>query len=149
MKRSAWWIGLSLLWGCGCAGPLEKLAPVSGRVTLDGNPLAGAYVSFQPKGARDNGSPGPASFARTDSDGRFSLAPVQPEQVSGFAGVGAVVGVHRVVIRKGESETSTPGDESGRYKETLAARYNAESTLEITVPDGGTDKANFELTSTP
>ena len=150
MVRSAWWLGLGLLLcGLGCDGRPPKLVPVSGRVTLDGAPLADAYVSFQPRGDRGNEVPGPASVGKTDSNGRFTLALVRPNEPSSPAAVGAVVGPHRVVIRKVHSAAAAPGEESGRYQEGLPARYNAETILEFTVPAGGTDKADFALTSAP
>ena len=72
-----------LLAGCGQSGP--ELAPVSGRVTLDGRPLEMADVVFQPDDAR---SP---SYGRTDADGRYELG-----YKRGVAG--ALVGGHNVSI---------------------------------------------------
>ena len=145
-RRLAGWLALGVLWGAGCGPPTYKLAPVSGRVTLNGNPLEGAYVSFQPRGERGNDFPGPASSGKTDADGRFVLAPVGSPQPG--REIGALVGRHRVLIRKGQTAAQT-GDQSGQYHETLPERYNSESVLEITVPAGGTDKADFRLTSSP
>ena len=51
--------------GCHRTGP--DLAPVSGRVTLDGKPAESTKVMFYPEGAE---SP---SLARTDKDGRYML----------------------------------------------------------------------------
>lgn len=49
----------------GCDGNM-KVAPVSGTVTLDGEPLEQASVLFQPEKGRP-------SFGVTDSDGKYSL----------------------------------------------------------------------------
>jgi hypothetical protein len=73
-----------LLTGCGAAGP--ELAPVSGTVTLDGQPIENADVVFQPEDAR---SP---SYGRTGPDGRYELG-----YKRGVAG--ALVGKHTVSIR--------------------------------------------------
>jgi hypothetical protein len=43
-----------LAWGCGQSGP--KLAPVSGKVTLDGKPLPGGTVSFYADATKGNQS---------------------------------------------------------------------------------------------
>jgi hypothetical protein len=51
--------------GCNRSGP--DLAPVSGRITLDGKPAESTKVTFYPDGAK---SP---SLGRTDKDGRYLL----------------------------------------------------------------------------
>jgi hypothetical protein len=148
MRHGVFAIAVAVLCGLGCSAPPYRLAPVSGKVTLDGHPLAEAYVSFQPRGDKGEDVPGPASAGKTDQEGRFVLAPVKVQPASGQA-TGAVVGKHRVFIRKGESTVAGAGDQSGQYKESLPARYNAASTLEFTVTADGTDQANFELISEP
>src|SRR5262245_63020270 len=85
--------------GCGTRG----LAPVSGRVTLDGSPAAGVHVSFQPVGSEGQKNPGGGSYAITDNDGRFTLKTVDKDQN------GAFVGKHRVEIttRGAEADDQT------------------------------------------
>lgn len=51
----------------GCSG--SNAASVSGTITLDGQPLPGANVSFYP----DEGANAPA-YGQTDSQGRYSLS---------------------------------------------------------------------------
>ena len=53
--------------GCGPGGP--KLTPVSGTVTLNGSPLAGATVTFLPR----DGTPGFGGVGKTDASGVYSL----------------------------------------------------------------------------
>ncbi|MGQ9576856.1 MAG: hypothetical protein ACUVUC_16255 [Thermoguttaceae bacterium] len=124
--------------GCGKAG--YKLAPVSGRVTLDGKPLANIHITFQPVAVGENLFPGPGSFGRTDSDGRFVLnvadKPPRP---------GAVVGKHRVTLAP-VGEASGEDDEVVKVPNPIPAKYR-EKPLEFEVPAGGTDKADFDLTS--
>lgn len=57
--------------GCGAAGIQAPavLAPVSGKVQLDGQPLAGATVYFAP---RDQ-TGGQGAYAVTDADGAYEL----------------------------------------------------------------------------
>src|SRR5262245_18021003 len=62
--------------GCG-GGP--KLVPVSGRVMLNNQPLAGAYVTFAPVAVKGVEAAGPGSVGKTDADGRFTLR-VDPNQ---------------------------------------------------------------------
>ena len=57
----------------GCGSSDLELAEVSGVVTLDGQPVAGAVVNTQPIPASAVPSPGPGSFGRTDEQGRFTL----------------------------------------------------------------------------
>jgi hypothetical protein len=127
----------------GCGGRL-RMAPVSGVVHLDGQPLAGAHVNFQPIGARDR-DPGPGSYGKTDGQGRYTLRLVQPDLP------GAVVGEHRVSIslRGGEEATRSPDGGVQLVKDRVPARYNTQTTLRFEVPSGGSEEANFDLSSHP
>jgi hypothetical protein len=116
----------------------SSVAQVSGRVTLDGLPLANAVVLFQPINASDN--PGSGSVAKTDADGRFVLRQIQPNRP------GASVGKHRVRI----TMEPTPGaTESRPHKERLPAVYNSKTTLDCTVPPEGKHDADFALFTNP
>src|SRR5438270_12191386 len=82
----------------GCGKEPYRLAPVSGRIRLNGKSLPGAWVHFAPKASKENLAPGPTSHGRTDIDGRFMLG-VDPQHP------GAVVGVNRVFISTLEEGT--------------------------------------------
>ncbi len=126
----------ALLSGCS-DGP--KTAHVSGRVTLDGNPLANAEVMFSPIAPKDNPNPGPTSGAVTDAEGRYTLILADGKETKG-----AVVGKHKVMIVPDRS-AKRPGHTQGNDP---LARYSGRNTpLEFDVPSGGTDKADFPLTS--
>jgi len=122
----------------GCGG---QYVPVSGRITLNGEPLADAYVTFQPVGG-GNLEPGPGSYAKTDADGRFTLRVVGDERS------GARVGPHMVSISAYTGAVPEPTEERvARIENLVPERYNTETTLRFEVPAGGTTEARFELIS--
>lgn len=117
---------------CGCGGG-PRTVPVSGQVKLDGEPLVGAHVSFRPDSRELY--PGPASYGKTDAEGRFVLRTVDGHD-------GAVVGPHRVRIslpvRTPVASPDAPGSDR------LPAKYSGDNTiLTFTVPPGGTNEADF------
>jgi hypothetical protein len=128
----------------GCGGESYKVAPVSGRVTLDGKPLAKAHVHFAPIGSRDQVAPGPTSQGQTDADGRYTLT------LDSNRSPGAVVGKHKVYIITVDTQvTAADLPDAGvrpSRREILPDRYNQETKLTCEVPAGGTDSANFDLT---
>jgi hypothetical protein len=128
-------LGLLLLLAAGCGS--SKIAPVSGRVTLNGKPLPNASVTFAPVGGKGNQEPGPSSAGKTDADGRYTLALI------GQDGKGAMIGKHKVRIAL-MSELDTADDRPEKLKQ-LPLHYNGQTKLEFDVPSGGTDAANFEL----
>jgi len=129
---------LSLSLGCGGG---STIVPVSGIVTLDGQPLANAAVTFQPKQVEGNMTPGTGSGAKTDANGVYSL------MVVGTGQKGAVVGPHVVEIScftfpKGADPTSEKPGAANQARNRIPAN---QSKHEFTVPAGGTDKADFNL----
>jgi hypothetical protein len=123
----------------GCSD--SNLAPVSGRVTLDGKPLAGATVNFQPD-VPGKAYPGLGSMAVTGDDGAYTLA------VVGQKTNGAVIGPHKVYISKAVAATAGQNpDEERPTTEKVPSRYNGKSTLSFEVPSAGTQAADFDLSS--
>lgn len=159
--------GLGWLTGCGSEG--FTLAPTSGRVTVDGKPVAGLRVAFEPVASGDRPIPGPEAIGVTDEEGRFSLSTMSESPRRG-----AVVGKCRVRIWTlpsnqkddlfdDQSPDYDPVQEikvlkdqirsRGRAKakvnrptQPLPLRYNDNTELSFEVPPAGTDKADFELT---
>ena len=130
--------------GCG-GGP--TIAPVSGKVTLDGKPYRDAVVSFQPVGSKDSPNPGRGSAGVTNDKGEFTL--LYDGQKNG-----AVVGPHRVRIftrvpveapPEDTKSESVPGKGPGKYREPIPPEWNEMSEKTFDVPSGGTDKASFEI----
>ncbi len=125
--------------GCG-DGP--ALVPVSGKVTLDGKPLANVWINFQPIAADPKVPPGPGSSAKTDAEGQYTLRVDERKN-------GAVVGKHKVMIQPGEEGGDADADAGGkRRKSVVPAKYiGVESTLRCDVPAGGKADADFALTA--
>lgn len=119
----------------GCAqesGP--ELGYVEGNVTLDGKPLDGAEVSFEPSDSRP-------SVAFTDDSGHYVLK---------FTGArnGATVGTHtvRIVSARGSSGGEGDGPLVKARRELLPPKYHEKSTLVAEVKSGN-NTIDFELES--
>jgi hypothetical protein len=119
-----WWVlAVVTLPGCG-GGP--EVAPVTGRVTLDGRPLEHADVTFQPDRSQR------PSNGRTNADGRYQLAYKRGQP-------GALVGEHTVRINVSSELVAKPP--------AIPARYDAESELRAEVKSGEENVFNFDLKS--
>lgn len=129
----------SCLFGCGASE--YSLAPVSGTVTLDGEPLANATVVFQPKTGNATGKNAPGSVGLTSATGSYQLKTIDNEP-------GAAPGHHRVRIYSYSPESAPIDDrDTGENKERVPERYNYRSTLMYEVAAEGTDAADFQLTT--
>jgi hypothetical protein len=130
--------------GCGKSYPV---APVSGRVTIDGRPLAHAQVRFLPATGQDL----PPSSGVTDDQGNYELH----LQTDGRQG--AIVGENHVTIsqdqrnkefmRESMARMAQSGGRGMRPGELLPKKYNRTSQLTYTVPAEGKTDANFDLKS--
>ena len=134
---------LAAVLGCSDAKPY-KTAAVSGRVTLDGKPLAGAVVSFTPVRKPGDALTGPGARGETDADGKYSLK-------TAFAERGATIGRNRVFVstRRFERPPDQP-DATARQTapEKVPPKYFSDkSALYFDVPANGTSAANFDLTT--
>ena len=105
-----------------------ELATVSGTVSLDGKPLEGATVHFQPKSGRP-------SYGRTDETGRYAMG-------YSLERSGVTLGEHVVIIR------TVLEDEHGQVvrKEFLPKKYHDATTLSAVVEDK-TNVIDFDLQS--
>jgi hypothetical protein len=133
---------LVFLMGCGSG---NQFARVSGRVTLNGKPLANATVSFQPISPENSSIAAPGSTGKTNEKGEFTLIGLNGEP-------GAWVGKHRVVItllapEVGESDERPPRG-GWPQKEQVPEKYNNKSKETFDVPPEGTTSADFVLKST-
>jgi hypothetical protein len=129
---------LAAILAIGCSQ--STVVPVSGTVTLDGKPLPGVHVAFQPLARPGQQDPGVGSYALTAADGKFTLLMTDGERP------GAVAGKHRVEITS-RSEVPDNIDLPTRPppKVLIPAKYNRDSELTFEVPPVGTTTANFDL----
>lgn len=111
----------------GCDGG-PKIVPVSGMVTIDGQPLTYGHVQVIPTGWR------PAS-GRIGGDGRFTLTTTVP-------GDGCVVGTHPVAVLAGESISP----ETMKWHAPQKYADISTSNLKVTIT-GPTDDLKIELKS--
>src|SRR5581483_2223328 len=123
----------------GCSGSGVKYAPVSGKVTMDGKPLAKVNVIFIPLPQPGSDVAGDTAGGVTDENGQYTLQTMTRDGMRD----GAQVGKHRVSISL--QETRGEGDRS-ITREKLPKRYNQETELRADVTPGG-NQLDFELKS--
>jgi hypothetical protein len=93
--------------------------PVTGVVTLDGAPVAGAMVNFILEGG--DGKEGRMAYGSTDRHGVFRLTTLQPDD-------GALPGTYRVLVIK--SVPVPPGVPIPSFPNTPEGRADRESFLD-------------------
>lgn len=118
----------------GCGGP--KAAQVSGRITLDGKPLANGRVNFQPMG--ESLTTGIGSYGRTDANGEYTLTLIDDSSP------GAFVGKHRVAISAYDREPDPNDDRKKGSPDRVPRKYNMDSELTFEVQPGP-NRADFDL----
>jgi hypothetical protein len=122
--------------GCGNGGP--TLVAAGGRITDGGKAVVGASVSYQPIAtSKENIYPGPASFAITDSEGRYQLRTFNHDLP------GAVPGQHRINISlPAAGEQRDFAVPVGAKK--VPVKFCDGSTV-VEVPSKGATDLNFDL----
>lgn len=139
MKRMLYLYPLILvagvMWGCGSESDgLPPRAPVSGTVTLDGEPLAFAMVTFHPDG---EGNPGNAS---TREDGSYTVSTYHSQD-------GAIIGKHVVtVVRDLPPQMRRTASDSASIPKTYVSKKT--SPLKYEVADSS-NMIDIELSSKP
>jgi hypothetical protein len=105
---------------------VSDVAPVHGRVTLDGQPTPSTSVVFQVPGRSLSGG-------YTDEKGNYEL--IYKRGVKG-----AIVGMNQVIILEDTQKTHAP--------QRIPPRYNQNSELQTEVKPGD-NEINFDLTTKP
>ena len=141
------WVCFALVvasFALGCDGGAGEASAVSGLVTLDGKPLAGAGVTFEPALKTS----GRGAVGISGPDGKFIAKP--PGRKDELAAGKYKVIVSRYVLPDGAvfepNDTTSPL--SVGASEQLPPRYSDPERTELTaeLPAGG-GTVNFELTS--
>jgi hypothetical protein len=121
--------------GCGGGTKLPPLVPVTGTVTVDGQPVAGAQVGLWPQW---QGAPPMQCFGTTDASGNFKVLTDGKE--------GAPVGQYKVTVTPGPGMMVPQGNPDPRSKPPMPVdmKYSnvRETDQAINVPEGG---GNFPL----
>lgn len=123
----------------GCSSSTSELVPVSGKVTLDGDPVEAAVVVFEPEGG------GPLASGFSDASGWFTLT-------CGDQGKGARIGMNRVSITKTKLAAAQSAEEEYDLDEAIQwlvpAKYANNQTSRITVEvKRGMDPVKLDLRS--
>jgi hypothetical protein len=128
--------------GCAGGGGDDKpREPVSGTVSMDGQPLPAGVILFAPAGGAGESL---ASATGKIENGQFSIPRDQ----------GPVPGKYKVTISHTDEpegrvkiELKKPGKKTSGPKELIPAKYNAQTTLSAEIPKGGKSDLNFPLES--
>lgn len=109
--------------GCGGGTPTVKTEMVEGLVTLDGEPVSGATVTFVP--VQDG--VGATASGTTDSEGKYRLNAIGPA-ARGQAGAGTLpgeyyVGVIKVKLPEHATSTEAAMPKEGQRPEASAMTY--------------------------
>lgn len=112
MLRAKWALVVCLFWlagfvGCGSETEVDTV-PVTGKVTLDGEPVEGAVVTFVPDIPK-----GRTAAGRTDRRGVYTLMTIEP-------GDGALPGGYRIMVHK--TSDSTAPTTYANQEEAMAAQ---------------------------
>jgi hypothetical protein len=127
------------LFASGCGGNRgysgERRFSLSGKVTVDGEPMESGVISFLPQ----------------DKGGRVSGGPIKGGTYEVPEAMGATAGIYRVEVRwnkpTGRRVKDAYGEEiMDEYKEGLPARYHSDSELTAEVSAKQT-KFDFDLKS--
>jgi hypothetical protein len=152
-RRSTDRLVLSLALGIamtGCAGSGDNLPrePITGNVTMDGQPLPEGVIQFSPTGDATKGA---AVGANADiKDGQFSIPREQ----------GLIPGNYKIAIshaalteEKAKGKTNTkvdskiPSRTTALGPEQIPARYNTQSELKTEIKPGGGRDLKYDLKS--
>ena len=119
-------------WTAGCGGANDGRLQITGKVTLDGQPIPGGYVRLSPLGS------GPSAGGRIEQ-GEFTIARDK----------GPMAGKYRVVIeamretgRMVPVDPALPDDLVADTEQYIPAHYNTRSQLTIELSP---DNTHFEF----
>ncbi len=132
--------GLVSLTAPGCSRSAPAVAPVEGRVTLDGKPLSSGRVTFWPTGGR-------SGSGWIEEDGTYSLGTFRESD-------GAVLGPHKVTVTAASKTPTRPpdfdrdGPPAGWPRSPIPIRYSNPESSELAFDvRPGLNRLHIELTT--
>jgi hypothetical protein len=125
--------------GLSCSGS-AALNPVRGKVVYKGQPLAGALVTFHPKGG--GGLKSVPSTGLTKDDGTFAVVTGDKEGAPAGEYVVTVICSENVGAKKGAISTAMP-DTQDKLKGAYASKES--SRLSVTIKSGENQLDPFDL----
>ncbi len=148
MNKACCWrgvitLGLAVVMAAtpGCGGSADELPrePVSGTVTLDGQPLEAGAIQF---------FPAPKAGGVAVSGG----SPVEGGAFAITREYGLVPGSYKVAINAAEPESRDKRAKGhtrkgAPVKDVVPAKYNSETILTAEIEKGGSNRLKFELLS--
>lgn len=133
-------VACALLAASGCSGrPKNVSKQVTGTVTIGGQPLPNAVITFAPA----DGSP---SIGRTDAQGKYNLV---WSQQRGRVIEGAQIGDHTVTIRTFQFGDSTAKPPKAEIPEKVPFKYRQEGGFPKATVKAGANTINFDLEAGP
>lgn len=124
-------LGVVAMTAVGCGGDkYENLGEVSGTITLDGEPLKHAVITFQPQGGRP-------AYGKTVEDGKYTMMYTGSQS-------GATVGMNTITITNGGEKRDEETGKIWFQKEEVPAKYNSKTELKFDVQPGS-QTHDFEL----
>jgi hypothetical protein len=133
---------VALALAAGCSGSRDDLPrePVSGSVTMDGQPLAEGAIQFTPAA----GAEGRVTSATVPvENGQFSLP-----RADGLIPGSYKVSISAVPVKRDARVKATFGKKQGtQFKELIPAKYNAKSILTEEIKRGGATDLKYNLQS--
>jgi hypothetical protein len=134
-RRAMVWLTLGLFVGlAGCGGDGLNRVPITGTVTNQGSPLAGASIQFFPAA----GTPGEGAIGTADNEGKFEVISSRRDD-PGVPPGKYTVRISRLIDRDG---TILPIDaiqaDFPNAMESIPAPYStSNSPLEVLIPESG------------
>ena len=132
-------MGLIALTGCGAASSGPTTTPVTGEVTLNGQPVAGADVAFMPTVSGPDSAP---AQAITDDTGRFEVVSLFDQGRTTRTGM--LPGSYAVSVTQLEQVSSSARPPRNLLPEKYASPESSE--LGAVVDSQGESHFKFELT---
>ena len=136
--------------GCGSTSAepefVSKLVPVTGKVTLEGEPLSGVMINYIPAEGQPGGE---IAFGLTDETGTYTLQTQltgqAPEDSQGALPGNYRIYIHKLVLPDGSAVPETLSDaeaEEKGAKQLLPAQYSSPTASKLTAVVGSEPTTN-------